>query len=65
MGKIGAAIVKQVEYFMVHCENPENFEVIFDPTSATTGYHIEGLRVVFDCDLDPSSKVRFRFSVQL
>ncbi len=61
MGKIGAAIVKQVEYFMVHCENPENFEVIFDPTSATTGYHIEGRRVVFDRDLDPSSKVRFRY----
>lgn len=61
MGRIGAAIVQQVEYFMVHCENPENFEVIFDPASATTGYHLEGRQVKFDRDLDPSSKVRFRY----
>lgn len=61
MGKIGAAIVKQVEYFTLHCENPINLEVLFDPTSSATGYHLEGRRIRFDNDLDPSSKVRFRY----
>lgn len=61
MGKIGAAIVEQVEYFALHCENPVGLEVIFDPSSATTGYRIAGRRILFDRDLDPSSKVRFKY----
>lgn len=62
MGRIGAAIVDQVEYFTIHCENPENFEVSFIPKSATRPYHLEGKRVVFDNELDPSSKVRFKYN---
>lgn len=62
MGRIGAAIVDQVEYFTLHCEDPENFEVSFIPTSATRAYHLEGKRIVFDGELDPSSKVRFKYN---
>lgn len=62
MGEIGAAIVQQVEYFMLHCENPENLQVIFEPSTAGTGYHLVGRRVVFDRQLDPSSKVRFIYN---
>jgi hypothetical protein len=65
MGKIGAAIVKQVQYFTLHCDNPENLEVIFDPSSATTGYHLEGRKITFDRELDPSSRVRFRYQCPL
>ncbi|MEY4616249.1 MAG: hypothetical protein RJB66_1209 [Pseudomonadota bacterium] len=61
MGEIGAAIVKQVEYFGLHCENPIDFQVTFIPESARTGYHLEGRRVLFDRNLDASSKVRFRY----
>lgn len=61
MGKIGSAIVQQVEYFAVHCEDPINFEVIFDPASSAVGYQLVGKRVVFDKPLDPSIKVRFRY----
>lgn len=62
MGRIGAAIVERVEYFTVHCANPIDLVITFDPPDAGTGYHLEGRRVVFDRDLDPSSKVRFRYT---
>jgi len=65
MGQIGAAIVDQVEYFTLHCANPENFELTFIPSSAATSYHLEGKRVIFDKDLDPSSKVRFKYNCPL
>ncbi len=61
MGRIGAAIVKQVDYFMLHCENPENLEILFTPPDAVTSYHLDGRRVIFDRVLDPSSRVRFRY----
>ena len=65
MGQIGAAIVKQVEFFTLHCENPENLQLTFIPLSAETGYHLEGRKVVFDRDLDPAAKVRFQYTCPL
>jgi len=62
MGQIGAAIVDQVEYFTIHCANPESFQLTFIPSSAAVSYHLDGKRVVFDGDLDPSSKVRFQYN---
>lgn len=62
MGQIGAAIVDQVEYFALHCENPENLALTFIPSSAALSYHLEGRRVVFNGDLDPSSRVRFQYN---
>lgn len=61
MGRIGAAIVKQVQTLGLHCEQPQNFQVTFDPVSATAGHVVKGKKVVFDRILDPSVKVRFRY----
>lgn len=62
MGTIGAAVVKQVEYFGVHCENPVDFKVTFDPASSAIGYRVEGRQVIFDRDLEASSKVHFDYN---
>ncbi len=59
MGKIGSAIVQQVSYFTLHCSNPKDFQVQFQPSASTIGYHIDGVKVRFDKPIDPTSKVRF------
>lgn len=59
MGKIGSAIVQQVTYFTLHCANPKDFQVQFEPASSEIGYKIEGVKIHFDKALDPTTKVRF------
>jgi hypothetical protein len=65
MGKIGAAIVDQVNYFTLHCENPINFELSYVQNATPIPYHLDGKKVVFEAQLDPSSKVHFKYNCPL
>jgi hypothetical protein len=62
MGRIGAAIVKQVETFELHCANPVNLQVTFIPSSAANTYTLEGKKLRFARALDPSSRVHFKYA---
>lgn len=62
MGKIGTAIVKQVETFDLHCANPINLKVTVSPASAANSYTIEGKRLHFTQALAPSSRANFKYS---
>lgn len=61
MGRIGAAIVKQVESFALHCANPIDLKVTFYPDSPGNSYTIEGKRLRFAQTLAPSSRVHFKY----
>jgi hypothetical protein len=62
MGRIGAAIVKQVESFELHCASPINLQVTYSPDSAANSYTIEGKKLRFAQPLAPSSRVHFKYS---
>jgi hypothetical protein len=62
MGRIGAAIVKQVESFDLHCANPIHLQVTYSPSSIVNNYTLTGKRLRFAQPLAPSSRVRFKYS---
>jgi hypothetical protein len=61
MGRIGAAIVKQVESFELHCANPVDLKVTFFPESPGNSYTIEGKRLRFANVLASESRVHFKY----
>lgn len=61
MGKIGAAIIKQVQTFKLHCAGPDNLSITFTPSTSDNPYTLNGDQVVFSRPLDPSSQVHFKY----
>lgn len=62
LGEISSNIVERIQDRNLHCANPKNLSVSFDPTSAAESYNVVGSVLKFATPLEPGTKVTLTYT---